>query len=369
MSKKMKKICWITGGYLLQVDLPILSALSKAYDILWVVIAPEKSNMAKTAKEYAENHSISIEIHSTRGHRYLPFGLIDYVPMCKHLAEMNADIYYCNWTPFPYAWIPFEYYIPKEKLIMAMHHGSIHNGMQLRHLYKYYLKHVCERDVKFQYFSESQANGDSAVRDKNKVTVIPLALNDYGKSSLHPPIDYIQFLSFGHIIETKNLGLLIKAAEEVFELTNKKFKVKIVGQCRLWDELYLPLIKHPEIFELDIRMVPDEQIPDLFASTHYLVLPYKAVTQSGPLRIAYGYNTPVITSNLVGFRESQEDGITGFMFESENLNSLVSLMLKVINGGSTLYEDIKQKQQNYVLRNLSVESVIEKYKKMFDKFE
>lgn len=363
------RICWITSGSLLQVDLPLLPKLKVFYDIHWVVIARSGSDMEKTAVEYAKKYGIDIEMRSARGHRYLPACLLDYFPMCRGLAKLDADIYYCNWTPFPYAWIPFEKYIPSDRLIMAMHHGSLHDGMQLKPLYKHYLKHVIRRDVKFQYFSESQANGEYSVRDKRKVTVIPLALNDFGKSSKNPPEDYIEFLSFGHIIETKNIGLLIHAANRLYERIGDKFKVKIVGQCRLWDQLYKPLIKYPEIFDLNIMMVPNEMIPDLFSTAHYLVLPYKAVTQSGPLRIAYGYNTPVITSDLDGFKESMVEGITGYMFNTGNVDSLVSLMERLVAGGQESYCLIKNKQKEYVDNNLSVSSIVEKYKMMFNKFK
>lgn len=364
-----KKICWITGAYLLQVDLPLLSTLKNFYDIHWVVTGVSGSDIKKTAKEYAKKYGIDIEIRSARGHRYMPFCLLDYFPMCRDLAKLDADIYYCNWTPFPYAWIPFEKYIPSDRLIMAMHHGSLHDGMQLKHLYKYYLRHVTSRNIIFQYFSETQANGDYAAKDKRKVTVIPLALNDFGKSSKNPPKDYIEFLSFGHIIETKNIGLLIHAANKLYERIGAKFRVRIVGQCRLWDQLYKPLIKYPEIFDLNIEMVPNEMIPDLFSSAHYLVLPYKAVTQSGPLRIAYGYNTPVITSDLNGFKESVIEGVTGYMFKSEDVKSLVSLMEKLVIGGQESYNSIKAKQKEYIEDNLSVSSIVERYKMMFNKFK
>lgn len=361
-----KKICWITDGYLLQVDYPILPKLSLLYDIHWVVIAKVNSNGERAATQFSNEHNINLEIRSGRGHRYLPFCLIDYIPMCKQLASLDADIYYCNWTPFPYAWIPFEKYIPSEKLIMAMHHGSIHDGMQLKHLYKYYLKHIINREITFQYFSETQANGEFATKNKKK-EIIPLALNYYGKTEKLPSNEYIEFLFFGHIIETKNIGILIKAANSLFEITDKKFKIRIVGQCRQWNLLYKPLIKYPEIFDLDIRMVPDDLIPELFSTAHYLVLPYKAVTQSGPLRIAYGYNTPVISSDLPGFKESMEDGVTGFMFKSDDEKSLLSLMKQLVDGGIDLYYDIKTKQKEYVSRNFYVSSVIEKYIKMFEK--
>lgn len=363
------RICWITAGYLLQVDLPILSYLKDFYVIHWVVIASSGSDMGKVAKEYAKKYGIDIELYSIRGHRYLPFCLLDYFPMCHALSKLDADIYYCNWTPFPYAWIPFEKYIPSDRLIMAMHHGSLHDGMQLKHLYKKYLMHVIRRDVKFQYFSETQANGKYSVNDKSKVTIIPLAINDFGKSSKLPPNDHINFLFFGHIIETKNIGLLIDAANKLYERIGDKFRVKIVGQCRLWNQLYKPLIKYPELFDLCIDMVPNRAIPDLFTETHYLVLPYKAVTQSGPLRIAYGYNTPVITSDLDGFKESMVDGVTGFMFKTENVDSLVSLMERLVHGGQEAYYSIKTKQKKFVDNNLSLPSIIERYKMMFNNFK
>lgn len=368
MNRQKVRICWITSGYLLQVDLPLLSSLKEFFDIHWVVLADPRSDMGKNAKEYAAQYGIDIEMRFARGHRYLPLCLLDYFSMCRDFAELNADIYYCNWTPFPYAWIPFEKYIPADRLIMAMHHGCLHDGMQLKHMYKYYLKHVTQRDVHFQYFSETQANGEYSAKDKSKVTVIPLALNDFGKSTKKPSCDHIEFLAFGHIIETKNIGLLIEAANKLYERLGNKFRVRIVGQCRLWDQLYQPLVKYPEIFELDIRMVPNEMIPDLFSSVHYLVLPYKAVTQSGPLRIAYGYNTPVITSDLDGFKESMVEGITGYMFETENVDALVEIMEKMVLGGQESYSSIKAKQKDYVDRNLSVSSVVEKYKMMFNNF-
>lgn len=363
------KICWITSRYLLQVDLPLLSSLKEFFDIHWVVLADPRSDLGKNAKEYAAQYGIDIEMRFARGHRYLPLCLLDYYPLCRDLAKIDADIYYCNWTPFPYAWIPFEKYIPADRLIMAMHHGSLHDGMQLKHLYKYYLKHVIRRKIKFQYFSETQANGEYAVKDKSRATIIPLALNDFGKSNLNPPSDHIEFLSFGHIIETKNIGLLINAANKLYEKIGGKFRVKIVGQCRLWEQLYQPLIKYPEIFELDIRMVPNEMIPDLFSTCHYLVLPYKAVTQSGPLRIAYGYNTPVITSDLDGFKESMVEGVTGYMFENENVDSLAGIMEKMVMGGQESYSSIKAKQKEFVDSNQSVSSVVEKYKMMFKNFK
>ena len=360
----MKSIVWVTSGYLLQVDLPILDQLNKVYKIKWIVVASEKSDQWQHAKEYAQHNNIDVEFFSLHHHRYLPTTYFEYAKLVDHLAKMNYDLYYFDIIAFPYLIFAIKKYLPSEKVIMAMHHGKIHNGMQLRHLYKYYLKYLCKQKFWFQYFSDTQAQYFTG--NQSHRFMIPLALNDFGQASVHPSKEYVQFLSFGHIIETKNIGLLIKAACLLRERCNIPFKVKIVGHCRAWNTLYQPLIKYPEIFDLQIESVPDSDIPNLFCSSHYLILPYKSVTQSGPLRIAYGYNTPVITSDLEGFRESVVENVTGMMFKTEDTESLVQLMQKVIENHPKMYLQLKEKQKQFVDDNLKVSAVVAKYIKMFN---
>ena len=360
----MKTIVWVTSGYLLQVDLPILDQLSKVYKIRWIVYAAENSDKGQHAKEYAKNNNIDVEFFTIKCHRYLPFVYFDYDRQMKYLASLNYDLYYFDLIAFPYLIFAIKKHIPSSKVIMAMHHGKIHNGMQLRHLYKHYLKYLCKQQFWFQYFSETQARYFTG--EKTRCFMIPLALNDFGKASILPPKQYVQFLSFGHIIETKNVGLLIQAACLLKERCNLPFKVKIVGHCRTWDSTYQPLIKYPEIFDLQIKSVPDSNIPNLFAGSHYLVLPYKSVTQSGPLRIAYGYNTPVITSDLEGFKESVVENVTGLMFKSEDVESLAQLIQNVVENHPQKYLQLKNSQKQYVDDNLKVDAVVAKYIKMFN---
>lgn len=146
----------------------------------------------------------------------------------------------------------------------------------------------------------------------------------------------------------------------------EKFVIRIAGKGRLWNTCKY-LIRHPEAFELDIRRIPDEEIPNLFATSHYIVFPYKAVTQSGPLRIAYGYDIPVIASDLEGFKESVEENVTGVLFKSENVESLVEVMRRAISDHPSQHNRIKASQYEYVRQNLTTASVCAKYIEMLDK--
>lgn len=356
-------ITWVTASYFLQVDLPLLSELKKDFTIHWIFVggAPDKK---KTASEYAIKYGIDLEMLTIAGHWLNPKQYSCYAQLAQKIKAINDDICYLNISGFPYALFAFDKYIPSEKIVMAMHHGKIHSGMKLTWIYKYYLRYLCNRPFQFQYFSETQAAYFSGKRGRR--TVIPLALNNFGMSNGTPSTSYVQFLFFGNIIENKNLELLIEAACKLKESCDIPFKVKIVGHCRNWSGYYKEKIKYNNIFDLEIKTVPDDEIPQIFSTSHYLVLPYKSVTQSGPLRIAYAYNLPVIASDLDGFKESVIDGVTGILFRSEDVNSLMEVMHNLVKGGQDIYKNIREKQEAYVKNHLTVSSVVTKYKNMFN---
>ena len=97
-----------------------------------------------------------------------------------------------------------------------------------------------------------------------------------------------------------------------------------------------------------------------------MILPYNIVTQSGPLKIAYYYNVPVIASNLPGFSNEIIDDETGFLFEPDNVNDLKLVMLKAINSNIEDYKQMKQKLAEYVDKKYSTEKILKKYLYMFE---
>ena len=357
-----RTICWVTSGYLLQVDLPILKHLKEEFNIKWIVYAKMESDMAQHATDYAHENGLELILLTTRNHRFSPLIYFEFTKQMKMIRDLNANIYYFDTIAFPYLIFAIKKYIPANKIVMAMHHGYAPTLIEFRPLYKKYLRFLCKQNYTFQYFSETQASYFTG--NQSKKYVINLSLNDYGKSQNVPPTDYVSFLFFGVIIGTKNVDGIIEAACMVKEKTNKKFKIKIVGHCRDW-EPYKTLIKYPEIFDLKIERVPDTIIPDLFSSAHYLLQPYKFVSQSGPLRMAYGYNLPVITSNLDGFKESVVENVTGIFCRVNDTESLANVMLEVIENHPTMYNELKNKQVDYIHKNMSQEVIISRYIEMF----
>lgn len=252
-----------------------------------------------------------------------------------------------------------------KKLLLAMHHGKAHSGMRFTRLHNAYLQWLKQQPYYFLFFSHSQ----SALfeTESSRKFVIPLALNNYGKSEMEPATDKVVFQYFGHMISTKNVGLLIQAACKLKEQTDKPFLVRIYGHCRNWNSLYQPFIKYPDIFDIRHESVSDDEIADIFSSAHYLVQPYKTVTQSGPTKLAYGYNMPIIASDLSGFREAIVENVTGLFFESENVDALTALMKRCLDEHPQLYTKLRNSQWEYVEKNLSDETIINQYEEMFNK--
>ena len=55
-----------------------------------------------------------------------------------------------------------------------------------------------------------------------------------------------------------------------------------------------------------------------FRSNHYAIYAYKEMSQSGAVKVAFNYYTPVIVSDLPGFKDEVEENINGYFFKSEN---------------------------------------------------
>ncbi len=351
---------------MLQVDLPILPSLNKVYEIDWYFAGDKLSDTGKTAERFAIENNINIHYIEYREFIFNPKLYFTQKNNILELVKKDYDLYYFDISTFPWLLFSIKKYITKEKVVIAMHHGKPHKGMRFKFLYYPFLKYLNRQDFYLQYFSESQSEGFKG-KDVKKKFVIPLALTSFGELKEVDNLEgKINFTVFGNIIPSKNVQLIIQAANRLWNEFPKKFVVNIVGHCKNWNKEYQPIIEQPEAFNLDIRRISESEIPHLFSKTHYLVLPYSSVTQSGPLRIAYNYNVPVIASDLDGFKESIKENITGFMFKNNNVYSLYDTLKKVILNHPSIYHNIKITQRDYVSENYSTKSICEKYNQMFN---
>lgn len=366
----MEKIFWLTSDNFIDVDLPIIKELSTYYDIHWCIYISKSSNFftPNNIYQYLKNgyEKVNISIINSQS-RYRSINTaLKYINIAKNIRKGKFDIVYIDMLGMPYMFIIFRIFHIKN-LVYACHDFIDHLHIKKRGLIKYYKSFIFKNFQNFQLFSQSQHQLFKS-KYKNKHTFqASLCLKDFGPSMQSPPDDKIIFTFFGTIRENKGLNYLIEAGNILASKYKNQFIIRIYGYHNNWESTYASHIKDYSIFDLNIQHIPNEDIPNLMSSTHYIILPYLDVTQSGPLLIAYNYKTPVIASDLPGFKEYIQDKKTGFLFEAQNSKALADIMANCIDQKER-YTEIKESLTAFVNNKLTTKAISQKYIEYFDTF-
>lgn len=142
----------------------------------------------------------------------------------------------------------------------------------------------------------------------------------------------LNLLFFGQIKEVKGLEI---ALEAISKLGDIKEKVHLTIAGKTWHtkpETYLNLIKSLGIennVTTRFEYIPNEELPDLFKEADLIVLPYKQIYQSGVLMMAMTLGRPCLTSNLDTFDDIITDGVNGYLFETEDSDSLANKIIEI----------------------------------------
>tara|TARA_B100001250_G_scaffold398728_1_gene407309 strand:+ start:166 stop:1299 length:1134 start_codon:yes stop_codon:yes gene_type:complete len=158
-------------------------------------------------------------------------------------------------------------------------------------------------------------------------------------------------LFFGIIRKYKGLDVLIESIPLLKKRLND-FHVLVVGECYENIDKYKLLIQKHNIEDfvtITDRYVPDNKISTYFSASDVVVLPYKTASQSGIIQIAYNFDVPIITTNVGGLGEYINDGLTGFLIDSNNPKQLAEVLYDSFN--------------NNCFENLSIN--IKDYKRQF----
>lgn len=362
----MKKIQWLTDACFIDVDLPIVPELSKYYNITWYIVLHKKDQIDYKAliKKQCNNIKNNIEFIYIQNRISNPLILNEYMKIIRKTQTKDADIIYYNITGIPYLFSAFYPFINKKKTIIALHNVTTPKGASLYHLAKAYTWFTRKVFSNFHVFSQNQFNLLNQITYNKNILYAPLALKDFGESNTLKA-SLVTFLFFGYIREYKRVDILIKAAQRAYEQTHKLFKVSIAGSCNNWSA-YQALIQYPQLFDLNIRSISNEEIPNIFGSAHYFVMPYQSIAQSGAMAVSLHYNLPIIASDLPTFREFIEDGENGYFMKRNDVESLSQIMINVLEEGTATYQEMCQKQKEFVNKKLSLESIIQKYQNYFD---
>jgi glycosyltransferase involved in cell wall biosynthesis len=346
----MNKLCYITYDCFLDVDFPIIKELNKHLEVYWMVFIKscrEQRFTFREVTEYAEKNNIHFEISEiTKRYRSLKHLAVCF-SFCRSIKKLNAEIYY--FQEFTDPWLPVfsKLFLKNKRIVVSIHDVINHkkDNTLFRRISKTFYT-VAFRN--YHIFSKNQRDIFKARHPGKNLLLAPLCMKDFGPAIRIRDSGGVNFLFFGAIEYYKGLDFLIEAVN-MLARDFKNFKVTIAGYCKDFSP-YKKKISDPSCYNLVIRIIKNNEIPGLFINSDYLIQPYRDVTQSGPLKIAFNYHLPVIASDLPGFREDINDGNTGFLFDPDNCMALYRTMISAItrpdNDLAQMRENIRKLAEN-----------------------
>ncbi|MCK9156601.1 MAG: glycosyltransferase family 4 protein [Paludibacteraceae bacterium] len=357
-----KKIVWITPDCFYDVDWPIVNRLVEFYDIRWYCIWNSKS-----LREIPVNANVFRIIQLKDRYRSLK-NISIYISLLKEIKSFNPTIIYNGFGGRPYFFPLLFHYFDKKDVIFEGHEidpkVSAYSNLISDSYIRYYLRRVGLTQV-FSKHSEKQFH---ELYPNQKCTYIPMVPKDYGM-----PCNLIEhgnrkvFLFFGGIRSNKRFDILLDAFLKLDSKHSEKAELWVYGNASPEEiDKYTSMAVGHENIILKLRFVPDDMVANLFCSSTYLVLPYERITQSGPMMIAYNYNTPLIGSNIAGFKERIKDGENGYLFKNGDVADLKRLLEQCIDQDDEEYNRIKRNSMRFVDEEYSPKVVIRRYREMLD---
>lgn len=334
----MRKINYVTSDEWWDTDVDILRDLVHYYDVSVYVLSPAPKRAkfpVKRVEGCSKIHDICY--HFRKRNPLCAIFFVWYFLVSMAACRKKNTITFClnGWHPFL---TPFFYcFLPKGRTIISNHNYLSHNPTARQPNVMFY------RKFKFFHFhSEGQQLLFKRDYPQKKSFYSKMPPKDFGKpvGMYKAEPDKIVLLFFGLIRDYKRLDLLIDAVNHV---QDDKLLVVIAGYANDFTK-YKERINDESKYRLNIRFISNQEIPDLFTASDFLVLPYDDATQSGPSLIALNYGLPIIASDQPSFKEMIKDGENGFLFEKGNVASLEDVLKRMVQLSKSDIAELKKNQ-------------------------
>lgn len=277
-------------------------------------------------------------------------GLLNYVYTCIKVACDKPDVLHLQWLPFMevVGWeIPILKYIkrisPKTRLVLTIHNIYPHNMSDERKksynarfrkassLFDAFIVHtkISKEDVirEFGLSAEKVHVCCHGVFEPKGVTIG----SDFRKDGK------LHILQFGGQSYYKGTDLLVDAVCGLDDERKKRIETHIVGGI---SQSFLDELKKKDVDSVitwKAYFLSDEELYQAINAADLIVLPYRAISQSGVLLLSIYFGKLIICSDLPSFKETMqgEDGNSldnDMFFKNEDADSLRELIVRYIDG-------------------------------------
>jgi len=175
-------------------------------------------------------------------------------------------------------------------------------------------------------------------------------------------------LFFGYVRKYKGLDILIESFPKIVS-NNPDTRLLIIGEFYDNPGEYTNLIKELGIenkVKVINQFVSNEEVAKFYQISDVVILPYRSATQSGILNVAYGYNKPVIVTDVGGLAEFVDEGKTGFIVNPNSPDAIAEGVQKFLDlrSKTNFSEHIQERNQKNSFNQIAevFEKIIEESK-------
>lgn len=140
--------------------------------------------------------------------------------------------------------------------------------------------------------------------------------------------DPVSFLFFGRIERYKGLGVLVEAVK-LLDQRGVDYRLLIAGRGSDL-EAHRATIGALRNVRIDEGYIPADRVPQLFAATAGVLLPYLDATQSGVAAYAFSQARPVIASRVGALPDVIVDGENGLLVPPGDAAALADAMTRLL---------------------------------------
>ncbi len=174
----------------------------------------------------------------------------------------------------------------------------------------------------------------------------------------------VKFFFFGSVERYKGIDTLLDAAE-ILQSKGLEFELNIYGMLKYDKEVIINRIRNIINASIYNEFIDYKKIHSIYKQNDVLVLPYKEVTQCGPLLIGYSESVPAICSDLNGFREYVSDSVDSVIFDN-TAAGLARKMEEIIKDPSII-QKLSSGIENNAVKKFSMTSLAGDYVENFKK--
>lgn len=352
---RRSKLIYLNPICYMDTDLSVLKYLNAHYELIWYPIyyTKETKYSIQEIEDYAKSNQIECRLQLLNCRQRSFYNFKSLLSILINIRKEKPDILFTS-NRILYWHILCRLFIGKRKIVQGIHDVIHHSNISLRKFMVLFSNIVYNLYSNYILYSKSQLELLKTMT-KGNCHFVGMSTKDFGKSKKQYSsiTEGVKILFFGGISKYKGVDLLIEKVEELYNEGVNNISISICGKGGEYWNGCKKLIKTRSIYNLDIRLIPNELVADLMSSHHFLILPYRDVTNSGPMMIALNYSLPIIAPKIGCFVDVLNED-SAILYEQGMLKqALLNVSKLTPEEYDNLRQSVKQCSERYSEPNIA----------------